>query len=841
MPSVRKGESEKAFVKRCIPIVLKEGTAKDGEQAAAICHSMYREAKKAKASTSLNPGSPELGSSSRESAWSAHRKPSPPLPQIPSTFYMDASLDIMASEGDDDSLPKILLKANSGIPMRLDGFFDPVIIDLDGAKFDRKVTPIIADHDPSRRIGHTIRQSIIPVGKAAKYGSEEIQGPMIVAMGVQSSTMGIAQGIIADAKAGFPFQVSVGADIVPGEAYFVPEGEKAKINGKTWKGPLIVAKKTIIRELTIAVLGADQGTSATLAASARPTIKLKTREVIMDFQAFVRSLGLDPETLSEDQTAKLQAHWQSTKPPADPPPVPARKPKPDEDDDDDPPVESRADLDIKASREKRAAEESRVDQIRATAARFEGQGLKEMEIDGKKIPVAQAKVHAIEKGWTPEKWELACFHSDIEAGSPNRAPAIHTKDQQINMECMSASILRYCGVEDSGVNKYTGKKHGIQAMFKAEILEESHRPQHRFHGSVSELFRAQVEAAGHYCPRGGDLQAAAVRAWTEIHTLPPIQASGFSNLNITHLMEDVMHKAMLESFTAREGVWSRICGRRPVNDFRTHYLYRLDHSGHFSKVDTTGELKHISVTDEKHQIAAETYGCMLTIDRKDRINDDLGVVVAKAQGIGALGAIAIEKTVFAVLFGNVDSNGNAFFSIANGNLIAATLGIAGLSTAKQVFRDQVVNGSPVNIAPALLLVGTPLEVTADRLYQQTRFAGTRGPDNFEDNPHAGDYVPVVSPYLSNTACLDLDGSAFTGQSNTLWYLLASPSIPQGSAIAIAFLNGRETPYVDTEETQFNIPEGLQVRAYLDWGVALHVPEAAVRSTGTGGSLSGSGS
>lgn len=41
MPSVRAGESRKDFTSRCIPIVIAEGTAKDGSQANAICNSMY--------------------------------------------------------------------------------------------------------------------------------------------------------------------------------------------------------------------------------------------------------------------------------------------------------------------------------------------------------------------------------------------------------------------------------------------------------------------------------------------------------------------------------------------------------------------------------------------------------------------------------------------------------------------------------------------------------------------------------------------------------------------------------------------------------------------------------
>ena len=46
MPSPGKKETEKDFINRCIPIVLKEGTAKDEKQASAICYSMWEDSKK---------------------------------------------------------------------------------------------------------------------------------------------------------------------------------------------------------------------------------------------------------------------------------------------------------------------------------------------------------------------------------------------------------------------------------------------------------------------------------------------------------------------------------------------------------------------------------------------------------------------------------------------------------------------------------------------------------------------------------------------------------------------------------------------------------------------------
>jgi len=46
MPVPNENEREDKFVERCIPIVIEEGTAKDGAQASAICHSIYRQHKK---------------------------------------------------------------------------------------------------------------------------------------------------------------------------------------------------------------------------------------------------------------------------------------------------------------------------------------------------------------------------------------------------------------------------------------------------------------------------------------------------------------------------------------------------------------------------------------------------------------------------------------------------------------------------------------------------------------------------------------------------------------------------------------------------------------------------
>ena len=147
-----------------------------------------------------------------------------------------------------------------------------------------------------------------------------------------------------------------------------------------------------------------------------------------------------------------------------------------------------------------------------------------------------------------------------------------------------------------------------------------------------------------------------------------------------------------------------------------------------------------------------------------------------------------------------------------------------------------INGKPVSVSPRMVVTGTTLETTANNLWSEDRFnlaADSTGGDRFTNNPHKGLYRPHVTPYFNNTDITDQDGKGLSGQSDTRWALFGNPSAPQGSCLTIGFLDGKETPYVDSAETQFNVPGGLQIRSYLDWAVAMHIEEMAVDSTGAG--------
>jgi hypothetical protein len=724
-----------------------------------------------------------------------------------------------------------MLQAYTGKSVEIEGFVDPVIIDIKGATFDKSVTPVLGDHDTALRIGHTIEQTIVPHGALATLGGRSIKGPAIAAVGIRSSRMRIAAGIMQDMKGGFPFQVSVGARIKKG--YFLEEGEKAKINGRTWEGPLVVAQESVIRELTICVLGADNDTNVSIAA--RSSNKERGS---MNFSAYLKSLGIDRAKLSDAELKaykiafKAQAKGSTTTVVKDRKPIRATE-RPDR----DPPEERRRTKKVNAganrrqflndSRDVLATEEERVDGIRAVARQFKR--VAKLSIGGKELNMSQAKSKAIKEGWDANRFELECRRADIEADEPD-GPAIHSKDKNINAKALEVSILRQTqAIPDGSVkNDKTGKRYGLEDLYKEDVLEASHDPKYDMGGSINELLALQIRATGRNPSRlrGWALMQEAYRAWNVVN------ASGFSTLNVTNILENVMNKAAYAGFNGVETVWQQICGRRPVNDFKPHALYRLDFDGSYKKVAADGELKHISMTDSKKTIQADTYGAMIAIDRKTQKNDDLGLIVDKARQIGRLGAERIEESVFVLLL----SNPSSFFSVGNDNLIsggASALGLASMSSARKKYRDQVINGKPITVTPRILLCGTDLEDTANRLYRESNFAVTTTADTpaFTNNPHKGLYRPLISGYLNNTDILDQDGAAISGQSATQWYLLGDPSAPQGAALVIAFMDGREIPFFDEAQTAFNIPGGIQMRSYLDWGVAMHVTQMAVKSAG----------
>ena len=359
----------------------------------------------------------------------------------------------------------------------------------------------------------------------------------------------------------------------------------------------------------------------------------------------------------------------------------------------------------------------------------------------------------------------------------------------------------------------TAGYEGIEKIVDAPVLEAAQR---RYRGALG-LQELILEAAWANGYTGRNFRDS--RAVMRFAFKPELEA-GFSTIDIGGILSNVANKFLLEGFFSVERTWRNICATRNVSDFKTVTSYRLIGTDQYEQVAPGGEIKHGTLGNETYSNRADTYGLMLSIDRRDIINDDLGAITTVPRKLGRGSGLKINDVFWATFLAN-----SGFFTAGAGNYLTGAdtaLGIDGLSKAEVAFMDQVdSDGKPIGIMPAIVLVPTALSAMGTQLSRSLEIRDTTASTKYPiANPHQGKFRVEVSRYLAN--------ARYTGNSNKAWYLLSDPNdLP---AIEVAFLNGQESPTIETAEADFSVL-GIQMRGVHDFGCSTQDPRAGVKSKG----------
>jgi len=403
-----------------------------------------------------------------------------------------------------------------------------------------------------------------------------------------------------------------------------------------------------------------------------------------------------------------------------------------------------------------------------------------------KHPDIEAK--AIEEGWDETKVELEVLRANrpkglyVQSGTRDATPKI-----------LEAAI-RLGGVEKSEV---------VEEVYDEDILERADA----FRGlGLKRLIAISCELDG---------------------VTPPMPSAGdqdyleaaFSTTTLSGILGNVANKVALSAYKSITSAARLVAQKLTANDFRTHTGYRLTGNSVFDEVGEGGELKHFDLNEQSYSFSVDTYGRILALTRQQIINDDLNVFTQIPQMFGRGAALKLESLFWTLVLANTDS----FFKSGNGNLITATLGSSGLSSAvAKLMKQTDSDGNPIVLNPKFLVVPPELFATAQELYTSKTvvLGGTTKTPNA--NIHQGKYQPIPSPYLSN--------SNYTGYSTTAWYLFADPA--EVAAFGIAYLRGNETPTFEPATLAGDVL-GKGWRGYWDIGVCQIDHRGAVKSTGAG--------
>ncbi|MBN2560626.1 MAG: hypothetical protein JXQ75_06825, partial [Phycisphaerae bacterium] len=403
---------------------------------------------------------------------------------------------------------------------------------------------------------------------------------------------------------------------------------------------------------------------------------------------------------------------------------------------------------------------------------------------------------AISEGWSTDKCEL-----EVLRASRPKAPAVHVVDHAMDGAVLEAACMLTANLAD------------VQELHDEKTLEAASK---RFRGGIG-LQELLLEAAWANGFTGRNFRdSRSVLRYAFGHNLQ----AAFSTIDIGGILSNVANKFLLEGFFSVERTWRNICSVRNVSDFKTVTSYRLIGKDQYERVAPGGELKHGTLGEESYSNKADTYGLLLSIDRRDIINDDLGAITTVPRKLGRGSGLKINDVFWTTFLNNA-----GFFKAANNNYLEGAdtvLSIDGLSKAEQMFMDQTdSDGKPIGIMPAVLLVPTALSAMATMLFKSLEIRDTTASTKYPvANPHAGKFRAEVSRYLAN--------AQYTGSSAKAWYLLADPNdLP---VIEVAFLNGQESPTIETAEADFNVL-GVQMRGYHDFGCALQEPKGGVKAKG----------
>jgi hypothetical protein len=393
---------------------------------------------------------------------------------------------------------------------------------------------------------------------------------------------------------------------------------------------------------------------------------------------------------------------------------------------------------------------------------------------------------AIVEGWDVRRTRLEV----LRAGRPT-PPAFSTRSFAPTRQTLEAAVLAHMGYEHLA-EKYLG----ATAAQQARDLRAT---------NLIDLCRAALELDGKDVPGGRD---ALIRAALSTYSLPVA-------------LGDAANKLLMDAYTETPATWRSFAGIKSATDFKPHTGLRGSDVGDLTQLAPGGEIKHGSVKEMTYPFRIDTFAKMISIDRRDIINDDLSLFDETARNLGRAAMRSLSDLVYQVLLanaGNFFSGGHANYDTGTATaLSSASLG-AGIA---KMMSQRDGEGRDLDIRPRTLLVPPELQQTAKELLMSD-FLQRANNDVPTGNALKNAVTLEVEPRLSNAG-------RFSGTSAKAWYLFAGPA---DAAMIVAFLQGQQAPTVEFFGLDAE-PNVLAAswRVYFDYGAALADHRAAYKAKG----------
>jgi hypothetical protein len=354
------------------------------------------------------------------------------------------------------------------------------------------------------------------------------------------------------------------------------------------------------------------------------------------------------------------------------------------------------------------------------------------------------------------------------------------------------------------------RSQAVQPGFQPSItIGADARDKFRAAAEDSMLLRAshkiEKPAAGALDLRGFSLREMAresLRVAGQSNVGDPMQMVGraLTTSDFPLILANIANKSLFAGYEAASETWQKWCGVGQTSDFKTNTVVRAGETADLDQIREDDEYKYGSRAEAQEQYSIATYGKLFNISRQAIINDDLGALTDTPAAHGEAAGRKVGDLAYAVLTANsAMGDGTALFHANHGNL--GTSGVIGTTTMAEAIKlmalQKDIGGKRrLNIAPKFLITSPALAQAAQTFFGSS-VIGTQAIPN-QVNIYAGLVELVFEPRL-------FDDSA------TAYYLAGA----KGKTVNVYFLNGNQTPYMETKQG-WNV-DGVEYKVRIDAG------------------------
>jgi hypothetical protein len=355
------------------------------------------------------------------------------------------------------------------------------------------------------------------------------------------------------------------------------------------------------------------------------------------------------------------------------------------------------------------------------------------------------------------------------------------------------------------------------SAIRARAGLEDRDPQNEWTGrKLIEMARASLELQGVNCRGRLPLEIAAMAL-----TRKPMAAQTTSDFDI--VLENTMHKELLQAWRTAPDTWSRICKVGSVGDLRAWNRLNPGTIGDIDAVNEAGEYVFKNIPDAiKEQISAKRRGNRIAITPEVLINDDLSYFSDVPAMFGRAARRTIETTFYTLLVSNSKAgptmleDSKALFHADHGNLLTTggtAPSVTSIDAARQSLASQKdpSGNEYLDITPAIWLGPMSLGSTA-RVVNNSVYDPDTANKLQRANPVGGLFRDIIdTPRLSGTD----------------WYVFADPAVMP--VFEVVFLDGQREPML-SQEADF-ATSGLTWKVELPFGVGAIGWRGAYRNDG----------